>query len=330
MSTVWMVRAGEGSRLFDDFSKGYVAVGYNEMGDMSSVPDIESIRKRYSEAYPDAKKGAVANQVSMFHKFRSVVEVGDRVVTYDAKGRKYLFGTITGEHVYKPDLVGDYPNIREVTWDGKVERDDLRVASRNSLGSTLTLFSINEDVWNDILAAASGEPSGPATDEEARDDFEQIRQETISRAHELIKDKILSLSDSDLERLAAAILRSLGYQTRVSPPGPDRGVDVFASPDGLGLEEPRIKVEVKHRPRTSMGPSDIRSFLGVLRAGDKGIYVSTGGFTKEAKYEAERSTVPATLLDLDDLATLIVTHYESFDLEGSALIPLVRIYWPAE
>lgn len=29
--------------------------------------------------------------------------------------------------------------------------------------------------------------------------------------------------------------------------GPDRGRDILASPDGLGLEEPRIIVEVKHR-----------------------------------------------------------------------------------
>jgi hypothetical protein len=27
---------------------------------------------------------------------------------------------------------------------------------------------------------------------------------------------------------------------------------------------------------------------------------------------------------------LIVSHYESFDLEDRALIPLVRIYWPVD
>lgn len=330
MSTVWMVRAGEGSRLFEEFSKGYVAIGWNEMGDMSSKSDLASIRQRYIDGYPDVASGALGNNVAMFHKFRSVMNVDDRVVTYDAKNREYLFGTITSEYRYKPDLVGDYSHVRKVKWDGKIDRDDLRLSSRNSLGSTLTLFLINEDVWNDIQAAATGKPSTPSTKKEVKDDFEQIREETISKAHELIKDKVLSLSDSDMEKLAGAILRSMGYKTRVSPPGPDRGVDVFASPDGLGLEEPRIKVEVKHRPKTSMGTSDIRSFLGALRAGDKGLYLSTGGFTKEAKYEAERSTIPTTLLDLDDLATIIATYYEDFDNEGKALIPLVRIYWPSE
>ncbi len=77
-----------------------------------------------------------------------------------------------------------------------------------------------------------------------------------------------------------------------------------------------------------MGSPDLRSFLGGLREGDRGLYVSTGGFTKEAGYEAERSKIPLTLLDLDDLVACIVTHYESFDTEGRTLLPLVRVYWP--
>ncbi|HEV3137945.1 MAG TPA: restriction endonuclease, partial [Pirellulales bacterium] len=98
--------------------------------------------------------------------------------------------------------------------------------------------------------------------------------------------------------------------------------------DGLGFQEPRIKVEVKHRPRTAIGAPDIRSFLGGLREGDRGLYVSTGGFTKDAGYEAERSTIPVTLLDLDDFVVSVVTHYETFDIEGRALLSLVRVYWP--
>ena len=49
----------------------------------------------------------------------------------------------------------------------------------------------------------------------------------------------------------------------------------------------------------------MRSFIGGLRAGDRGLYVSTGGFTKEARYEADRANVPIRLLDLDGF----VRHY---------------------
>jgi restriction system protein len=127
-----------------------------------------------------------------------------------------------------------------------------------------------------------------------------------------------------MEELVAAVLRALGYKARVTPKGPDRGRDVIASPDGLGFQTPRVIAEVKHRPKDPIGATTIRSFLGGLREGDRGLFVSTGGFTREAHYEAERASVPVTLLDLDQLAVLIVEHYESFDLEGRSLVPLVR------
>jgi restriction system protein len=31
---------------------------------------------------------------------------------------------------------------------------------------------------------------------------------------------------------------------------------------------------------------------------------------------------------LEDLAALIVEHYERLDADGRALVPLVKIYWP--
>jgi restriction system protein len=160
--------------------------------------------------------------------------------------------------------------------------------------------------------------------------LKEIRRDTIERSTEFIKDKILSLSPDEMEELVAAVLRAMGYRARVTPKGADRGLDVIASRDGLGLEEPRIKAEVKHKRKTPMGSQEIRSFLGGLRVGDRGVYVSTGGFSKDAKYEAERANIPITLVDLDDLARLVVDFYEAFDLDGRALIPLIRVYWVAE
>ncbi len=188
---------------------------------------------------------------------------------------------------------------------------------------------MNEEVSTELLSHL-GEPATPEDISVDDNELDQIKEDTITRAHELIKDKLLNLSPDEMEKLAAAILRAMGYKTQVMPKGPDRGVDVLASPDGLGLEAPRIKVEVKHRSRTSMGSQDLRSFLGGLREGDKALYISSGGFTQEAKYEAARSNIPLTLLGLDELANLIVTHYESFDTEGKMLIPLVKVYFPTE
>ena len=74
----------------------------------------------------------------------------------------------------------------------------------------------------------------------------------------------------------------------------------------------------------------MRAFLGGLRQGDRGLYVSAGGFTKEAEYEAERAAVPVTLIDLDMLAGLLTQYYDSIDMVGRSIIPLTRILWPTD
>jgi restriction system protein len=91
-----------------------------------------------------------------------------------------------------------------------------------------------------------------------------------------------------------------------------------------------VFVEVKHRERSAMGAQDVRAFLGGRQRGDRCVYVSTGGFTKDAKYEAERSSIPLTLISLPELRELLVTHYDRLDPETQALVPLQKIYWPID
>jgi len=331
MKQVWFIRAGEGGYLVKEFLKGFVAIGWVDIGDLSSVHDQDTLRSIYMKYYPGQQPSKVGNAVAMLHKFRTRIQEGDMVITYDGQKRVYHVGRITGEYQYQPNKIPEYPHMRKVKWENKINRDALLYSTRNSLGSTLTIFSITDELWADIQSVIEG-TKAPGTEKSVEDkvELEQIREETSSKAHELIKDKILNLDDEELVNLTAVILRAMGYHARVTPEGPDRGVDIIASPDGLGLEQPRIKVEVKHRQSTRIRAVSLRSFIGGLREGDRGLYVSSGGFTKDAKYEADRSNIPVTLLDLDELAKLVVTHYENFDFEGRALIPLIRVYWLAE
>ena len=330
---MWMVRAGKDGYLIEQFARGFVAIGWHELGDLGAVTSQEEIRERYNCAYPDESPGKAALAVSMIYKFRCKLKINQKVVTYDPQKREYLIGNITSDYYHDTDeiaeTISDYAHLRKVDWEDSVSRDVLSVSARNSLGSIQTLFSVNEEVSTELLSHL-GKPTTPEDIGVDDKGLDEIREDIRAQTHELIKDKLLKLSPEEMEELAAAILRAMGYRTRVMPTGPDRGIDVHASPDGLGLEEPRIKVQVKHRSGTAMGSQDIRSFLGGLRNGDKALYISTGGFTQDAKYEEARSNIPLTLLGLDDLTNLIVTHYESFDIEGKRLMPLVRVYFPTE
>lgn len=335
---MWMIRAGEGGRLIEEFRRcGCAALGWTELGDLTPLRTVEGVRECYHATYPDDRPARAAGSVAMVHKFRSVVRRGERVVAYDPERRVYHVGRVTSDYRFEPGRVDGCAHLREVAWEGEVGRDWLSAPARNVLGSPLPLFSVPDDVRGEILEALDAsrliaEREEARTAEEApraREELSLLWEELRGRAHELIKDRILTLGPDEMEALVAALLRAMGYRARVTPKGPDRGVDVFASPDGLGLEEPRVKAEVKHR-RDRIGSPEVRAFLGVLRQGDRGLYVSTGGFTQDARYEAERAPHPVTLVDLDDLASLVATHYDGFDVEGRTLIPLVRVHWPVD
>ena len=333
MGRFWMVRAGEGGYLIGDFDReNVVAIGWRDAGDFTNARTLEEMRSLLRAANPDANPGWLSNAAGMTHKFRNVLQQGDRVISYDPQRRVYLLGEICSDYRYSPGEVQDHPHVRDVRWDHRIERDALTASSKNTLGSTLTLFQPGEEVLQDLLSVVSGDGQRPVTVqevEEEEEEFETLRRDVLSKAHEFIKDRILSLSPDDMEQVVASLLRAMGYKARVTPKGPDRGRDVIASPDGLGFQHPRIIAEVKHRPREPMGSQAIRGFVGGLREGDRGLFVSSGGYTREARYEADRASVPVTLVDLEELASLVVEHYDTFDSEGRGLIPLMRVYWPA-
>lgn len=58
--------------------------------------------------------------------------------------------------------------------------------------------------------------------------------------------------------------------------------------------------------------------------------MSTGGFTKDARYEADRSGIPITLISLPQLRELVLDYYEDLDAPTRALLPLERLYWPVD
>jgi restriction system protein len=329
---MWMVRAGEGGVHVDEFRAGsFVAIGWIEMGDMSALKTRDQFTKAVEKAYPSSRKMQVAVSAGQAFRFVREMKPGDRVLTYDPGKREYLVGTITGDYTYKPSSEGTYPQVRSVQWDGSVRRDGLSVATRNSLGAIATLFQLPPEAGEEIEKLAGGATvtaQAAATTVEEETQVELIYKDIQSKAFEFIKDKVSQLDWEDMQELVAGLLRAMGYKTRISPSGPDRGKDIVASPDGFGFESPRIVVEVKHRAGSAMGSQEVRSFLGGRHKDDKGLYVSTGGFSKDARYEAERASIPLTLMDLDDLVRAILEHYERMDADSQRLVSLRKIYWP--
>ncbi|WP_430112546.1 restriction endonuclease [Paenibacillus sp. B1-33] len=326
---MWLVRAGEGAYLINEFKdKQAVAIGWGELKDISNVTSLQDIKTLLKSNYPEYKDGKINITAGQIYRFVSEFQINDEVITYNPDERLYYVGDITSDYIYNSGTITDKPHVRKVIWQSTVSRDSLSASARNTLGSIMTIFAIPDTVRNEIYNQLGKKPSPQEEGkEEEAAELDLIKEDVIEKSKEFIKDKIVNLDWEEMQELVAGILRGMGYKTNISPKGPDRGRDILASPDGLGLEEPRIIVEVKHRTG-QMGSHEIRSFTGGLRSGDRGIYVSTGGFSKEAKYEADRSNHPLSLIDLDFLVKLVNQYYDQFDSETRALVPLKKIYWP--
>lgn len=330
MERMWMVR-GEGGSLYDSFRDRCVAaIGWSKLASHAK-PGIgrKQLITLYQSVEPEAKTGTVVSGASQVWRFVNEIQEGDWVVTYSPANRLYSIGRVCGPAEHHPEWAEQGLSLtRTVQWQAQeLQRDSLSTGSKNSLGSTLTVFEVPSSAAVEVLAVLKGAPTA-STKGDAEESVIDSLADIDTQALERIKDRVNELDWDEMQQLVAGILRAMGYKTQVSPPGSDRGKDIVASPDGFGFEHPRIVVEVKHR-KGQMGSQDIRSFLGGRHKDDRGLYVSTGGFTKDAQYEADRASIPLAMWTLDHLVRALIEHYDATDAETKRIIPLKRLYWPA-
>jgi restriction system protein len=156
-----------------------------------------------------------------------------------------------------------------------------------------------------------------------------VTEEAEEKAWEQIHKFLQETRRVEFQKLVADLLTAMGYHVGwVAPPEKDRGqIDVVAYVDPLGVREPRIMVQVKHKgqPLTLEG---LRTFLSVLNPNDYGLLVSTGGFTGDVLEELRSDALQrTTLLDLEGFFDLWVKFYAQLSQEALLRFPLKKIYF---
>ena len=280
----------------------------------------------YQSAEPQAKQGTVVSGASQVWRFVNDIQNGDWVITYSPANRLYSIGKVIGAAEHHPEWAEQgMPLARKVQWQTQeLLRDSLGTSTKNSLGSTLTLFEVPSSAASEVLAALKGKPA-PAVEDETEEVVADPLADIESQALERIKDRVNELDWDDMQQLVAGILRAMGYKTQVSAPGSDRGTSL---PRRMALALNTRASSWRSSIARQMGSQEIRSFLGG-RKDDRGLYVSTGGFSKDALYEADRASIPLAMWTLDHVVRALIEHYDATDAETKRIVPLKRLYWPA-
>ena len=146
-------------------------------------------------------------------------------------------------------------------------------------------------------------------------------------SQQTIIDYIAKKDWFEMQKLGAALLRGMGYYVSyIAPRGHgDGGLDILAYKDPLGTP-PRIKVQVKHKISTKTTPNEIRELNGILRTGEIGVFISSGGFTTDAKNTSKQDN-PIELIDLDRFIELWTEFYKKIKDEDKDLLPIKNLYY---
>jgi restriction system protein len=181
--------------------------------------------------------------------------------------------------------------------------------------------------------------SRPSVDADELDDIGDIEDGSTTTSFEEAEDSAWSEISRHLERmnpydfqdLVAALLRAMGYHVPwTAPKGRDGGVDIVAFTDPIGATGPRIKVQVKRVTSAKIGVDGLRSFLAVLGSQDVGIFVSLGGFSSDAEFEASaQDNRRLILVDMRQLVTMWIEHYSKLREEDKTFLPLRPVHFLA-
>lgn len=141
--------------------------------------------------------------------------------------------------------------------------------------------------------------------------IELAHQELRNQLADELLSRILECSPEFFENLVVELLVKMGYGgsrrdagERVGQSG-DGGIDGIIKEDRLGLDT--IFIQAK-RWQGTVGRPEIQKFVGALQGqrARKGVFITTSGYTQEAKNYAESIDTKVVLIDGQRLAGLMI------------------------
>jgi restriction system protein len=317
-------KTGDADTLF--LKKNSIGLGWPKLGDLAALSaDREAFKAAVAAAYPEKKPGAIPNNAGQLFRFAYEMKPGDIVVYPSNRDRQVHLGLVEGGYTYDPKTEPGYPNVRAVKWLRSVPRTQFSQGALYEIGSAMSLFLVKN--YADEFRAALEGKAAPVTPVSHDDSVAAVAEDIEQTTRDFVLKRLAQeLKGHPFAEFVGQLLNTMGYRTRVSPEGPDGGIDIVAHKDELGFEPPILKVQVKSTDG-SIGDPVASALYGKVGNGEFGLLVTLGTFTAQAANFA-KSKSNLRLIDGDELVKLIFEHYDQFDSRYKGLLPLRRVYVP--
>lgn len=322
-ATFWGIHGGRTGGADSIFlKKNQVALGWNMMDDLATLgPDREAFKKRLAESFPGKKPGYYPNAGGQLFRFVHEMKTGDLIIYPSKRDKRVHIGEVTSDYEHVARTTDGYPHRRAVRWIKDFPRTRFSQGALYEIGSAMSFFQVKN--YADEYIAAIGGQAVVDPDKTVPYVAEDIEQNTRDY---ILKVLAQELKGHGLAHFVGHLLETMGYQTRVSPEGPDGGIDIIAHTDELGFVPPIIKVQVKSGDG-SVGDPIVSQLIGKLAPTEFGMVVTLGTFTNQAKTTA-RNKSNLRLIDCDELVSLILRNYNKFNSKYKGMMPLKQIYVP--
>jgi restriction system protein len=339
LMALWLVRAGsrgEYEKKFLEEGRIYLTWG-GFSHDLSELRDRQHLRSLLEEAYPDAPKGRVTNNMGQIWSFSQSMAQGDWVVLPSKQKPAIHVARVTGAYTFDPKGEDPFFHYREVEWVAQdVPRTNFDQDLLYSFGAFMTVCQISRNAAEQRIQkmaqrswkSAIGDFLNPKkTETEDGEDLEKSLDLAQAARDQIARLIIARFKGHGMERLVDAVLRARGYTTYRSPEGADRGIDILAAPEPMGFGEPRVCVQVKSGDSALDRPT-LDQLIGVMQnvQATHGLLVSWGGFKSSVDKEKATQFFRVRLWDQGDLIDQVLAHYDKLDEDIRAEIPLKRIW----
>jgi restriction system protein len=123
-----------------------------------------------------------------------------------------------------------------------------------------------------------------------------------------LHDRLLTMKPADFEVLVSELLANLGFQTTVTKPSGDGGIDVRGTLVVGEVIRTRMAVQVKRWAKNVQTPT-VQQVRGSLGAHEQGLIITTSDFSAGARKEAARSdATPVALMNGEELVKLLMQN----------------------
>jgi restriction system protein len=338
VTRLWLVRLGRhGEEEAHALAQSELILGF-KVGDLSNAKDRDSILEIMAKAYPDKKPKTQLNFAAQLNQFSNVMQIGDLAVVPLKTKAQIAVAQISGPYANSSGKPSRHVKWLKADLPRSVFKQDLLY----SFGAFMTVCEISRNdalrrveavlkTGHDPGYVGAGDVQSPGSKTNDNSGEPPPVSEDVDLA-EIGRDQIEKYIAShftghDLTRLVGEILKAQGYLVNVSPPGPDKGIDIVAGRGPLGLEAPRLVVQVKSGDTPADQPT-LQALIGSVQdtQADHGLLVCWAGFKSTVDTRKNELFFRIRLWDRAEIIKALLQVYDRLPEEMRAELPLRQVW----